>query len=155
MAFLSQQSCLMKIDTLIHISFWEKDENELRDFVKRFDHFTKEKYCIWLRLKKKVKSLFPLKGKNIYPACKISNLLCFYKENYISESKHTTATRWGQHNNRTHDSEPEKHLNKNIWHSYNWIILANASNNTRKRKNLEAIYITLLYHSLNNHNCSF
>ena len=62
----------------------------------------------------------------------------------MSESKRTTATRWGLHNNRTHDSEPEKHLNKNIWHSYNWTILANDSNNTRKRKNLEAIYITLL-----------
>lgn len=46
MAFLSLQSCLMKIDTLIDISFCEKDENKLRDFVKRFDHFTKEKYCI-------------------------------------------------------------------------------------------------------------
>lgn len=46
MAFLSLQSCLMKIDTLIDISFCEKDENKLRDFVKRFDHFTKGKYCI-------------------------------------------------------------------------------------------------------------
>ena len=55
----------------------------------------------------------------------------------------------GKHNNPTHDSEPAKHLNKNIQHSYNWTILANACKHTRPRKNLEAIYIALLRPSLN------
>ena len=59
------------------------------------------------------------------------------------------ATRWGEHNNPTHDSEPAKHLSNNIHHSYNWSILANASKYTRTRKNLEALYIALLRPSLN------
>ena len=53
-------------------------------------------------------------------------------------------TRRREHNNYIHDSEPSKHLNKSIQHSYNWAILANASKHTGTRKNLQAIYIALL-----------
>ena len=60
------------------------------------------------------------------------------------------ATRWGERNNTTHESGPAKHLSKNIQHSYNWTILANASKHTRTRKNIEGIYIPLVRPSLNN-----
>ena len=48
------------------------------------------------------------------------------------------------HNKLTHDSEPAKHLYKNIHHTYNWKILANTSQYKRTSKNLEPIYIVLL-----------
>ena len=48
-------------------------------------------------------------------------------ESYIGKSKLNTGTRWGEHNNPTHNSEPAKHLDKNIQHSYYWVLLVNAS----------------------------
>ena len=139
-----------KLFLLIDIPFCEKNENKSKDFIKKFHHFTNGKYRISIKwITKKVKSLFPLKDKNIYPACKIYHGLCSCQENYIDESKRNMATRWGEHNNPTHDSQPAKHLSKNIHHSYNWSILANASKYTRTRKNLEALYIALLRPSLN------
>ena len=53
-------------------------------------------------------------------------------------------TRWREHNNYVHHSEPAKHLNESIQHNYNWAILTNASKHTGTRKNLQAIYIVLL-----------
>ena len=58
------------------------------------------------------------------------------------------ATRWTEHDSPTHDFESAKHLNRHIQHSYNLITLTKASKNTRKRKNLLAIYIALLRLSL-------
>ena len=89
---------------------------------------------------KKLKSLFPLKGKDIYSTCKVYHGLYSCKENYIGESKCNMETRWREHNNPTHDSEPEKPLNKNIQRRYNWMILTNASTHTRKKNKLEVIY---------------
>ena len=48
---------------------------------------------------------------------------------------------WGEHNNPNHDSAPAKHLSKYIYHTYNCTILANNFKLTRRRKNLEVIYI--------------
>ena len=82
------------------------------------------------------------------PACEIYYGLCYCKENCIAESKCNMATRWTEHDSPTHDFESAKHLNRHIQHSYNLITLTKASKNTRKRKNLEAIYIALLRLSL-------
>lgn len=51
------------------------------------------------------------------------------------------TTRLGEHNNPTYDSEPAKHLNKNIQHSYSWKILAKASKHIRKepRSNINSL----------------
>ena len=76
-------------------------------------------------------------------------LLCSCTGNYIGESKRNVATRWGEPNNPTHNSETAKHLNKNIQHTYNWKILASASKRTSTRNNLEAAYIAFLRPSLN------
>ena len=54
----------------------------------------------------------------------------------------------GEHTNPTHDYESVKHLNKNMQHSCNWTILANASTHTRIKKNLETLYIAFLRPSL-------
>ena len=96
-----------------------------------------------------VQSLFPSKDKNIYPACKINHELCSCKENYIGESKRSMVTRWAEHDNSTHDSEPVKDLHKNIQHSQHWTILENAFKHAKTRKNLEAINAALVRTSLN------
>lgn len=78
--------------------------------------------------------LFSLQEKNIFPVYKIFHGLC-------SESKCNMTTRLGEHNNPTYDSEPAKHLNKNIQHSYSWKILAKASKHIRKepRSNINSL----------------
>ena len=112
-------------------------------------HKWKISYSInWIT--KKVKSLFPLKHKNIYQSCKICYGLCSCKENYIGKPKRNMAIKWGEHNKPTHDSWSKKHLKKSIQNRYYWKILANASTHTRTRKNLKARYTTLLNPSLNN-----
>ena len=135
--------------SLIDVPFCEKNKNKSKDFIKNFYHVTIGQFRIsiyWIT--KKVKSLFPLKDKNIFPTYKIYHGLCSCKKKYIGESKHNSATRWGEHNNCTRDSEPPRHWNKTIRHSYNWIILANSSNHARTRKNFEAISTALLRPSL-------
>ena len=49
-----------------------------------------------------------------------------------------------------YDSDPVKNLNKNIQHSCNLTILANASMHIRSRNSSEATYITFLRPHLNN-----
>ena len=55
----------------------------------------------------------------------------------------------GEHENPTHDLEPVHHLKNHLDRSFNWFTNANASNNKRTRKNLEAICITLKRPKLN------
>ena len=99
---------------LTDILFCEKNENKPKDFIKKFHQLTNGKYLVSINwIKKKVKGLFLLKDKKIYLACKIDHGLRSCKENYIGESKRNMATRWGEHN-PTHDSDPEKHLNKTL-----------------------------------------
>lgn len=104
--------------------------------------FTNEKYRILVNwITKKVKSLFPLRDQNIYPVCKIYHGLCSCKENCLSESKCNVTTSYGKHQLcPTHDSGPAKHLDKNIQHSYSWIILANSYKNQNKRELRSDIY---------------
>ena len=53
---------------------------------------------------KKVKSLFPLKDKNIYPYGKIYQGDCVCKNDYIGETERNLITRWGECNNPAHDT---------------------------------------------------
>ena len=57
-----------------------------------------------------------------------------------------------EHNNPKYNSEPAKHINRNIDHEFEWKVLCQAPKNKRIRKNLEAIFICLLRSSLNEQN---
>ena len=105
----------IKVFILIDIPSCEKNEKKKsKDFIKKFHHFTNGKYHVLIYwITKKVKSLFPFKNKNIYPDCKINDVLCSCVGNCVGESKRNMATRLGEF------------LYKNIQHSYNWTILAN------------------------------
>ena len=118
--------------------------------MKKFHHFTKNNFdiaIIWET--RKIQTLFHLKDKNSYPACKIYYGVCECGEDYIGKTKRNTITRWSEHDNATKDSELARHLNKHITHAFTWKILCHASKKTDILKNLEAMFITLLKPSLN------
>ena len=50
-----------------------------------------------------MKTLFKVKHKNLYPACKIYYEECEHcEDNYIGETVQNTDTRWCGHNNPDH-----------------------------------------------------
>ena len=58
--------------------------------------------------------MFCLKDKNLYPACKIYYGKCQCGEDYVGEIIRNTETRWSDHNNPTHKSEPAQHVKNHI-----------------------------------------
>ena len=63
------------------------------------------------------------------------------KVNYIGETVRNTQTRWSEHEDPTHNSEPARHLKDNPDHSFTWKNLCNAPSDSAKRKFLEASFI--------------
>ena len=56
---------------------------------------------------------------------------------------------WNEQENPNKDSEPVKHLFQHPDHVFQWKFLMSAPMNNRKRKNLEAFFITLRLPTLN------
>ena len=135
---------------LLKLPFCQNNEIKSKHFLKKFHHFTKNNFDIAISWEtRKIQTLFHLKDKKLYPAFKIYYGVCECGEDYIGETKRNTITRWSEHDNATKDSEPSRHLSKNINHIFTWKILCHASKKTDIRKNLEAIFIALLKPSLN------
>ena len=138
---------------LLEVPFCPENENKSKHFIKKFHHFTKESYKLNISWKtKKVRSFFRVKDKTIYPACQIYHGICECGKDYVGETERNTITRWAEHNNPRYNSEPAKHLQNNVEHKFDWKTLCQAPKNKRIRKNLEAIYISLLRPSLNEQN---
>ena len=139
-----------KLFVLLKLPFCEQNEVKSKDFIKKFQKFTNNNFRVAISWKtKKVKILFKIKDKNLYPACKIH-----YGEyehcgdNYIEETVQNTVTRWSQHNNPDHKSESAEHIKINIDHVFSWKILYPGQSQKHIRKNLEAIFIALYKSSL-------
>ena len=95
-----------------------------------------------------MKTLFKIKDKNLYPACKIYYGECEHcGDNYIEETVRNTVTQWLEYNNPYHKSEPAEHIKRKIDHLFNWKILCPAPSQKHLRRNLEGIFIAL-YKSL-------
>ena len=86
-------------------------------------------------------SLFRLKDKKLYLACKIYYGKCQYDEDCVGETIRNTATRWSEHNNPTHKSEPAQHTKNHIGHLFDLSTLCNAPSSNQIRKNLEELFI--------------
>ena len=135
---------------LTELAFCGTHEIKSKHFLKKFHRFTKNCFDAATKWKaKQVKSLFPLKDKNIHRSCVVYEGTCSCGETYIGETKRNASARWEERNNPTKNSEPAKHLKSNINHVFNWVILCMASKNYKVRRNLEASYIALLRPTLN------
>ena len=85
---------------LLKLPFCQKNEIKSKHFLKKFHHFTKNNVDIAISWEtRKIQTLFHLKDKKLYPACKIYYEVCEYAKDYISETKRNIITRWSQHDN--------------------------------------------------------
>ena len=135
---------------LLEIPYYEQNETPSKQFLKKFHQFTGEKYDMAVKwLTKKVKSLFPLKDRNLHPSCKIYKGICSSGEIYIGETIRNVEKRWSEHNSADNKSEPVKHLANNEENSFLWSILLAAPKDGRTRENLEAFFNATLKPSIN------
>ena len=135
---------------LLKLPFCEQNEVKSKDFIKKFHKFTNNNFRLAISWKtRKMKTLFKIKDNNLYPACKICYGECEHcRDKYFGETVRNTVTRWSEHNNPDHKSEPAEHIKRNIDHVFNWKILCPAPSQKHLRKNLEAIFIALYKPSL-------
>ena len=98
---------------------------------------------------KKVKSLFPLKDRNLHPLCKIYKGICSCGETDIGETIRNVEERWSEQNSADNKSDPAKHLADNEEHFFLGIILIVPSKDGRTCKNLGAFFIAKLKSYLN------
>ena len=97
----------------------------------------------------KIQSLFALKDKVRYLSYVIYKGICSCGETHVGEIITNCKIRCDEHNNARKNSEPGKHLARNIEHEFSWYMLARAPVNTLKRRILEAYFIKLIVPSLN------
>ena len=128
---------------LIEVPFCSKNEEHVKVFLQELRNFTSYKFDFGINWKtKKVRQLFSLKESNPHPACKIYEGKCDHcNATYIGETLRNTETRWSEHEDAEHNSEPARHLKQYPQHRFTWRILCNAPADNSKRKYLEASYI--------------
>ena len=128
-------------------------QNQLVDkrFLSKFHQFTNQKFQVTIKwITKKVKSLFTLKDKNPYPTCQIYKETCVCDETYIGETIRNVDIRWNEHEDIPKESEPAKHLGKNLNHKFKQETLLQAPKSYRRRKNLQSSFIAIMGPKLNN-----
>ena len=101
--------------SFLQVPFCEANEKRSKNFLNKFYNFTNEKFKLIIRWKNRnLKSLFPLKDKNLHPACKIYKGICSCESTYVGETKQNVEVRYSEHNHPNGKSEPSKHLYQNI-----------------------------------------
>ena len=129
----------------LQVPFCEANEKRSKSFLNKFYNFTNEKFKLIIRWKtRNLKSLFPLKDKDLHPACMIYKGICSCESTYVGETKRNVEVRYSEHNHPSGKSEPSKHLHQNINHVFTWSVICSAPKSDRKRKNLGAFYIALM-----------
>ena len=85
---------------LVEILCCLKNESSSKQFIKKFDKFTDDKFDVRIKwLTKKVKSLFIVKDKSLHQACKVYKGFRSCGESYISETIRNVEVRWDEYNN--------------------------------------------------------
>ena len=134
----------------ISLHLFSKNEKYCVYFINKLVSFTSEKVkfnVVWNT--HKIQSLFPLKEKVQQLSCVIYKCICSCGETYVGETIRNCKIRCDERNDVSKNSEPAKHLARNIEHEFSWYILARAPVNTIKRRILEVYFIKLIVPSLN------
>ena len=135
---------------LTEIPYCDKNEVASKQFIKKFNKFTNDKYDIRIKwLTGKMKTLFKLKDSCIHPACKIYKGVCICGEKYTEETIQNVETRWKEHNIPSDKSNLSKHISNHIDHIFTWSIICNAPANKFKQKITEAYFIAIMKPTLN------
>ena len=124
----------------LQVPFCEANEKRSKSFLNKFYNFTNEKFKLIIRWKtRNLKSLFPLKDKDLHPACKIYEGICSCESTYVGEAKRNVEVRNLEYNHPGGKSELSKHLYQNINYEFTWSVICSAPKLDRTRKNLEAV----------------
>ena len=103
----------------LQVPFCEANEKRSKNFLNKLYNFTNEKFKLIIRWKtRNLKSLFPLKDKDLHPACKIYKGICSYESTYVGETIRNVEVRYSENNHPSGKSEPSKHLYQNINHVF-------------------------------------
>ena len=90
---------LAKKMLLLQVPFCEANEKRSKSLLNKFYNFTNEKFKLIIRWKtRNFKSLFPLKHKDLHPACKIYIGLCSCESACVGETKRNVEVRYSEHN---------------------------------------------------------
>ena len=140
----------------LRIPFCRKNENLSQTFLRKLKFFIGDScdiFLIWNTTK--IRTLFPLKDKNVHPHCLIYEGTCTCGVKYVGETDRCLHLRLAEHEDTKKASEPAKHLKSNHEHSFTWKILAHAPRDSNKRKILEALFISKFRPCLNDqvHSC--
>ena len=126
----------------LQVPFCEANEKRSKSFLNKFYNFTNEKFKLIIRWKtRNLKSLFPLKDKDLHPACKIYGRIYSCESTYVGEIKRNVEVRYSEHNNPSGKSETSKHFHQNINHVFTCSVICSAPKSDRTRKNLAALFI--------------
>ena len=135
---------------LFKLPYCPSNERDVKRFIDEIESFTNGKLkfiVLWSTRNKK--SLFPLKDQVKHLPCVIYEGKYSCGRRYIVETIRNSDIRWNKHESATGRSEPAKHLADNKSHIFTWKVLASAPLYFRKRKILEAFFITKLKPDLN------
>ena len=128
---------------MIFLPYSPENETFAKRLITKLDHFTND-LCIFRIIwrTRNIKSLFSVKDKVEH----VSNVIylgkCSCGEEYIGETDRNVEIRWKEHGNASHNSNPSRHLNKNITHEFEWKVIKYAPRNNIKRKILEAFFVS-------------
>ena len=134
----------------IRLPFCQRNERLSKTFLQKLYSFIGDSHnisIIWNT--RKIRSLFPLKDKNIHPCCVIYEGLCSCGKRYMGETDRCIHLRIEEHENIRKNSEPAKHLKANSGHSFTWKVISSAPIFQAKRKILEALFIAKFKPGLN------
>ena len=98
-----------------------------------------------------VKCLLPLKYKVAHRSCVFYEGHCSCKLSYIRETKRNSEVRFSKHEDPAGKSETVKHLIENAYYKFTCEVISTALSHYRRRKILEAFFITMRKPELNDH----
>ena len=94
---------------LLEIPYCEQKKIASKQFINKFYQFTGDKYVMIVKwLTKKVKSLSPLKRRNLHHSCRSCKGICRCGGTCIGETICNVEKRWSEYNSAGNKSEPAK-----------------------------------------------